>query len=125
MHTCRLHFKFRVTRIFLDLLCHLGLRLASIFRKTAPNMASKKGVHLHKTSDYRHVVTTPSMLFMGQILSQCPVKSCKDVALGLFVCNLFIQVSKTKLCSVQILSVSYLCSREMNSLWHVRLWMKS
>ncbi|XP_072026375.1 nucleolar protein 14-like isoform X2 [Amphiura filiformis] len=46
---------------------------------------------LFPTSDFRHAVTTPSMLFLGQILSQCLVRSCRDVALGLFVCNLFTQ----------------------------------
>ena len=48
---------------------------------------------LFPTSDFRHSVTTPSMLFLGQILAICPVRSLRDVAVGLFVCNLFTQVS--------------------------------
>ncbi|XP_019626032.1 PREDICTED: nucleolar protein 14-like [Branchiostoma belcheri] len=43
------------------------------------------------TSDFRHSVVTPAMLFMAQILTKCPVTSGRDVACGLFVCTLFLQ----------------------------------
>lgn len=43
------------------------------------------------TSDFKHCVITPALLFMGEILSQCPVRSHIDVAKGLFICNLFLQ----------------------------------
>ncbi|XP_022106736.1 nucleolar protein 14-like [Acanthaster planci] len=46
---------------------------------------------LFSTSDFRHAVVTPAMLFMGQILSQCPVRTYRDVASGLFVCSLFLK----------------------------------
>ncbi|XP_038064843.1 nucleolar protein 14-like isoform X2 [Patiria miniata] len=46
---------------------------------------------LFSTSDFRHSVVTPTMLFMGQILSQCPVRTCRDVASSLFLCNLFLK----------------------------------
>ncbi|XP_033104481.1 nucleolar protein 14-like [Anneissia japonica] len=43
------------------------------------------------TSDFRHPVVTPTLLFMGNILSRCSVHDCHDVAIGLFMCNLFLQ----------------------------------
>ncbi|XP_035673033.1 nucleolar protein 14-like [Branchiostoma floridae] len=43
------------------------------------------------TSDFRHSVVTPAMLFMAQILTKCPVTSGRDVACGLFVCTVFLQ----------------------------------
>ncbi|XP_030841150.1 nucleolar protein 14 [Strongylocentrotus purpuratus] len=46
---------------------------------------------LFPTSDFRHSVVTPTMLFMGAILSQCQVRSCQDVTFGLFICNLFLK----------------------------------
>lgn len=46
---------------------------------------------LFPTSDLRHPVVTPTMLFMGQILTQCPVQNMRDVTAGLFICNLFLE----------------------------------
>ncbi|XP_033633176.1 nucleolar protein 14-like isoform X2 [Asterias rubens] len=46
---------------------------------------------LFSTSDFRHGVVTPTMLFMGQILTQCPVRSSKDVVSSLFICNVFLK----------------------------------
>ncbi|KAJ8025447.1 Nucleolar protein 14 [Holothuria leucospilota] len=43
------------------------------------------------TSDFKHCVVTPALLFMGEILSQCHVRSLLDVTKGLFICNLFLQ----------------------------------
>ncbi|XP_077992543.1 nucleolar protein 14-like isoform X2 [Glandiceps talaboti] len=46
---------------------------------------------LFPTSDFRHCVVTPTMLFMSQILTHCQPTNHKDVAVGLFVCSLFLQ----------------------------------
>ncbi|XP_070540572.1 nucleolar protein 14-like [Ptychodera flava] len=46
---------------------------------------------LFPTSDFSHSVVTPTMLYMGQILTHCQPINCKDVAAGLFICNLFLQ----------------------------------
>ncbi|XP_041369005.1 nucleolar protein 14-like [Gigantopelta aegis] len=46
---------------------------------------------LFPTSDFRHPVTTPAMLLIGQLLAQCPVKTERDVASGLFLCSLCLQ----------------------------------
>lgn len=48
---------------------------------------------LFPTSDFRHQVVTPCLIFMEQILTNCRVKSAKDVAYGLFVCTLVLEVS--------------------------------
>ncbi|KAK6185807.1 hypothetical protein SNE40_007956 [Patella caerulea] len=49
------------------------------------------------TSDFQHKVTTPSLLFMAQMLGQTPVNSERDIIYGLYICNLcleFIGMSK-------------------------------
>lgn len=44
------------------------------------------------TSDFSHPVGAPAELLMGQYLSQARVRSLKDVASGLFLCSIFLQV---------------------------------
>lgn len=46
---------------------------------------------LFPASDFSHEVVTPTFLFMGQILTQSAISSGRDVAVGLFVCNLFLE----------------------------------
>lgn len=46
---------------------------------------------LFPTSDFQHPVTTPSLMFMCQILSCSPVNHGRDVAAGLFLCNLCLE----------------------------------
>ena len=52
--------------------------------------------HLFPTSDFRHPVATPAFVFMCQMLHQCKVKKYQDVATGLFLVTLIVEVS-TKL----------------------------
>ena len=47
---------------------------------------------IYPTSDLFHVIVNPTTLFMGQILGQMRIKSIHDLARGLFVCSLFLQV---------------------------------
>lgn len=67
----------------------------SNFNKTYPDMDTlmllKLVPILFPASDFQHLVCTPAMLFMGQILSQSLVKSGRDVAAGLFLCSVFLQ----------------------------------
>ncbi|XP_052249880.1 nucleolar protein 14-like [Dreissena polymorpha] len=46
---------------------------------------------LFPTSDFRHEVTTPAMVFMCQILSQSPVNHHRDVVAGLLLCTLCLE----------------------------------
>ncbi|KAL7296097.1 hypothetical protein TKK_0010646 [Trichogramma kaykai] len=46
---------------------------------------------LYPTSDFRHHVVTPSIVFMSQILLKCKVKSKLDVAKGLFIVALILE----------------------------------
>ncbi|XP_060102129.1 nucleolar protein 14 [Heteronotia binoei] len=46
---------------------------------------------LFPTSDYWHPVVTPSMVYMSQLLTKCPLTTLQDVVKGLFVCCLFLQ----------------------------------
>lgn len=46
---------------------------------------------LFPTSDFRHPVVTPALVFMGQILSRCRVESRQDVAKGLLLVSLFLE----------------------------------
>jgi nucleolar protein 14 len=47
------------------------------------------------TSDYSHPVSAPAMLLIGQYLSQARVRSTSDIASGLFLTSLVLQVSLT------------------------------
>lgn len=55
---------------------------------------------LFPTSDYRHPVVTPAVVFMSQILLRCRVRTRSDVSKGLFICTLVLEVIITfNLCS--------------------------
>ncbi|XP_059500878.1 nucleolar protein 14 [Stegostoma tigrinum] len=45
---------------------------------------------LFPTSDFRHAVVTPTLVYMSQIVTKCSVTVLRDVAAGLFVCCLFL-----------------------------------
>jgi len=47
---------------------------------------------IYPPSDFVHVIVNPVMLFMGQILGQMKIKTIQDLARGLFVASLFLQV---------------------------------
>ncbi|KAM9307054.1 nucleolar protein 14 [Pholidichthys leucotaenia] len=46
---------------------------------------------LFPTSDFRHPVTTPVLLFISQALTKCPVKSLQDLTSGLVLCCLAVE----------------------------------
>lgn len=46
---------------------------------------------LFPTSDFRHPVTIPALLYICQSLSKCPVKSLQDVTSGLALCCLALE----------------------------------
>ncbi|KAK9305827.1 hypothetical protein QLX08_003328 [Tetragonisca angustula] len=46
---------------------------------------------LFPTSDFRHPVTTPSLIFMSQILFRCRIKNKVDISKGLFICTLILE----------------------------------
>lgn len=46
---------------------------------------------LFPTSDFRHAVTTPAMIFIAQMLAETSVKHERDVAVGLFLCTLVLE----------------------------------
>ncbi|XP_022618566.1 nucleolar protein 14 [Seriola dumerili] len=46
---------------------------------------------LFPTSDFRHPVTTPALLYMSQTLTKCPVRSLQDVTSGLVLCCLAVE----------------------------------
>ncbi|XP_076163740.1 nucleolar protein 14 homolog l(3)07882 [Ptiloglossa arizonensis] len=43
------------------------------------------------TSDFRHPVVTPCLIFMSQILLRCHVKNKADISKGLFICTLVLE----------------------------------
>ncbi|GBB85519.1 hypothetical protein RclHR1_12000011 [Rhizophagus clarus] len=43
---------------------------------------------IFSTSDFHHNIITPTLLLIGQYLSQCQVTNGKDLISGLFLCNL-------------------------------------
>lgn len=46
---------------------------------------------LFPTSDFRHPVTTPALLFISQALTKCPVRSLQDLTSGLALCSLGVE----------------------------------
>uniref|UniRef100_A0A669CJZ4 NOP14 nucleolar protein homolog (yeast) n=1 Tax=Oreochromis niloticus TaxID=8128 RepID=A0A669CJZ4_ORENI len=46
---------------------------------------------LFPTSDFRHPVTTPALLFISQALTKCPVRSLQDLTSGLVLCSLAVE----------------------------------
>lgn len=46
---------------------------------------------LFPTSDFRHPVVTPALVFMSQILSRCRLESRQDVSRGLLLVSLFLE----------------------------------
>uniref|UniRef100_A0A1A7Z3J3 NOP14 nucleolar protein n=2 Tax=Iconisemion striatum TaxID=60296 RepID=A0A1A7Z3J3_9TELE len=46
---------------------------------------------LFPTSDFRHPVTTPALLFICQALTKCPVRSLQDLTSGLVLCCLAVE----------------------------------
>ncbi|XP_067106491.1 nucleolar protein 14 [Osmerus mordax] len=46
---------------------------------------------LFPTSDFRHPVTTPALLYISQALCKCPVTSLEDVTSGLVLCCLALE----------------------------------
>ncbi|KAG5189025.1 nucleolar protein 14 [Tribonema minus] len=46
---------------------------------------------LFPTTDFRHPVTTPASLLLGQYLSQCPVETSADLAAGVFLSAIMLQ----------------------------------
>ncbi|KAL5022325.1 hypothetical protein ScPMuIL_001480 [Solemya velum] len=46
---------------------------------------------LYPTSDFRHPVTTPALLFIGEMLAKCRIDDARSVVAGLFVCNLCLE----------------------------------
>lgn len=46
---------------------------------------------LFPTSDFRHPVTTPALVFISQALTKCPVRSLQEVTVGLILCSLAVE----------------------------------
>ncbi|KAM3873897.1 nucleolar protein 14 [Diretmus argenteus] len=46
---------------------------------------------LFPTSDFRHPVTTPALIYISQALTKCPVTSLQDVTSGLVLCCLAVE----------------------------------
>ncbi|XP_069566913.1 nucleolar protein 14 isoform X2 [Brachyistius frenatus] len=46
---------------------------------------------LFPTSDFRHRVTTPALLYISQALTKCPVRSLQDLTSGLVLCCLAVE----------------------------------
>ncbi|KAJ8683005.1 hypothetical protein QAD02_018797 [Eretmocerus hayati] len=46
---------------------------------------------LYPTSDFRHPIVTPCLVFMSQILLRCKIKDKRDISKGLFICTLILE----------------------------------
>ncbi|KAI3985255.1 hypothetical protein MKX01_039500 [Papaver californicum] len=43
-------------------------------------------------SDFRHAVMTPAMLLICEYLVRCPITSCRDIAMGSFLCSMVLLI---------------------------------
>lgn len=50
--------------------------------------------HIFPVTDKRHHVVTPTVLFLGQLISQCPILSVQDLVSGMLCCGLMIEYTK-------------------------------
>jgi nucleolar protein 14 len=50
--------------------------------------------HIFPVTDKRHVVITPSLILLGQIIGQSPIRSLKDLTRGIFCSSLMIEYTK-------------------------------
>ncbi|KAJ0057210.1 hypothetical protein NL108_002157, partial [Boleophthalmus pectinirostris] len=81
----------------------------------------KVTAQLFPTSDFRHPVTTPTLLYISQALTKCPVRTLQDVTVGLVLCCLaveYISFSKRFLPELVnfLLGILHVAVKEKNSL---------
>ena len=50
--------------------------------------------HVFPVTDKRHVVITPSLILLGQIIGQTPIRSIKDIIKGLYCSSLMIEYTR-------------------------------
>ena len=50
--------------------------------------------HIFPVTDFRHTIISPTLLFLGQILAQTPLRSLEDISKGLFCAALMIEFTK-------------------------------
>ena len=50
--------------------------------------------HVFPVTDKRHVVITPSIILLGQIIGQTPLRSLKDIVRGIYCSSLMIEFTK-------------------------------
>ena len=75
----------------------IGLsRAAADDAKTFPGVSELLFLRLTgavwSTSDFRHPVIAPALLLMAQYLGQCRIRNVADLASGLFLCSLVLEV---------------------------------
>ena len=51
--------------------------------------------HLFPVTDLRHQVVTPTILLLGQMIAQTPVRSVHDLVMGLMCCGLMIEYTRS------------------------------
>eukprot|EP01041_Mallomonas_annulata_P001762 gene1762-3409_t len=66
-------------------------RAASCWPSLGTLLLMKSMSHVFSISDHRHAVIGPATLLLCQCLSQCPVRTKKDLACGLLVCSIVIE----------------------------------
>lgn len=64
------------------------------------------------TSDFRHVVVTPAIVFIDQMLNKCKVRTRRDIAYGLFLTTLVLEVSNFDNSIVDLISATFCFSTQ-------------
>jgi nucleolar protein 14 len=66
----------------------------SAWPSTGTFLALRSIGHIFPVTDRRHYIGTPTILFLGQILSQTPVLSRSDLVLGMICCGIQLEYTK-------------------------------
>ncbi len=69
--------------------------ITSLWPQRSQLLLLKLFAEVFPTTDYRHPVVTPIVLFLSQLLVHCPITNLKDVKIALFTSNLLFFVSFT------------------------------
>lgn len=77
-------------------------------------------MHIFPATDKRHVVVTPTIILLGQIIGQTPIRSLQDIIRGLFCCGLMVEFTReAKRLPIEALSflagIIYLYSNNANA----------
>ena len=89
-------------KYFIEKINHLKNNLTTSYKfpKVTELVLFKLLGKIFPTSDFHHIIVTPTLLLIGQYLNQCRIINGKDLVSGLFLCNLLYEVNEPFLVAI-------------------------